>query len=123
MVTCLLSIYLMNFFDRLYIRFTLGLLVVSIVLDFVWLFLEAGQKWNPPEVGNNSKYETGYLRFIVFFTAALIPLKLGIGYFLYKHRNAGVEDKYALTLGTMQIKLSANKSNPISKGISSNLAN
>ena len=122
-MTCLLSIYLLNFFDRLYIRFTLGLIGLSIILDIVWLCLEAGQKWNPPSVGNNSVYQAGYLRFIVFFTAALIPLKCGIGYFLYKHRNAGVEDKYALTLGMMQIKLSANKGNPISKGLSSNLPN
>ena len=113
----------MNFFDQIYIRFTMGLIGVSLILDFMWLLIEGGEKWNPPDVGNNTIYETGYLRFIVFFTAALIPLKCGIGYFLYKHRNAGAEDKYALTLGMMKIKLSANKSNPISKALSSNFAN
>jgi hypothetical protein len=112
----------MNFFDRIYIRFTLALLGGSIILDIVWLCLYANQKWNPPEVGNNSIYEVGYLRFIVFFTAALIPLKIAIGYFLFKYRNADPEAKYALSLGLMKIKLSANKANPISKGISSNFA-
>lgn len=38
-LTCLLSIYCLNFFDRIYIFFTLTLIIVSIILDFVWLIM------------------------------------------------------------------------------------
>lgn len=113
----MLSIYLMNFFDRVYIRLTLALTVVSIVLDLVWLILYAGPKWNPATVSNSSVYQLGYQRFIVFFTVALIPLKVGVFFFLFKHRNAETQDKYMVSLGLMKILLSANKSNPISKGL------
>ena len=94
---------------------------VSIALDLVWLIMYAGQKWNPPSVGNNSIYEAGYLRFIVFFTAVLIPLKCGIAFFLFKHRDAGVDVKYDLSFGGMDFPLNANKSNPISQGITNQL--
>lgn len=76
MVTCLLSIYLLNHFDNIYIKFTLGFLILSEVLDIIWLFMYAGQKWNPPQVGNDSSYQTQYLRFIVFFTVVVIILKV-----------------------------------------------
>lgn len=42
----------MNFFDRVYIRLTLALIAASVVLDFVWLIMYTGIKWNPPTVGN-----------------------------------------------------------------------
>ncbi len=57
-VTCLLSIYLLNHFDNLYIKTSLILLAVSEVLDIIWLFMYASQKWNPPTVGNDSTYST-----------------------------------------------------------------
>jgi len=47
-VTSLLSIYLLNHFDNIYIKTTLILLALSEVLDIVWLFMYAGQKWSPP---------------------------------------------------------------------------
>lgn len=78
MVTCLLSIYLLNHFDNIYIKFTLGFLILSEVLDIIWLFMYAGQKWNPPQVGNDSSYQIQYLRFIVFFTVVVIILKVGM---------------------------------------------
>lgn len=75
-VTCLLSIYLLNHFDNLYIKLSLILLAASEVLDIIWLFMYASQKWNPPTVGNDSTYEKEYLRFIVFFTVVIIALKV-----------------------------------------------
>jgi hypothetical protein len=57
------------------------------------------------------------MRFIVFFTVALIPLKIAMAYFLFKHRNPQTQDKYAISVGLMKIILSANKTNPISKGL------
>lgn len=75
-VTCLLSIYLLNHFDNLYIKLSLVLLAASEVLDIIWLFMYASQKWNPPTVGNDSTYEKEYLRFIVFFTVVIIAIKV-----------------------------------------------
>ena len=77
-VTCLLSIYLLNHFDNVYIKFTLALLAISEILDIIWLFMYAGQNWNPPQVGNNASYQTQYLRFIVFFTVVIIILKVNV---------------------------------------------
>jgi len=54
--TILLSIYLLNFFDQVYIKFTLGLLVLSVILDFIWMIMFAGPKWSPPKIGNESIY-------------------------------------------------------------------
>ena len=116
--SCLLSIYLMNFFDRVYIRLTLALIAISVVLDFVWLIMYAGPKWNPPSVGNETIYQVGYTRFIVFFTVALIPLKIALLIFLFKHRNTETQEKHTVSLGLLKIILSANKTNPISKGLS-----
>ena len=101
----------------------MGLILASIILDIVWLCLYAGQKWNPPSVGNDSIFEAGFLRFVVFFTAFLIPVKVIMEIILWRHRSAEIEEKYALTLGIMKITLSANKSNPISKGLSKNFMN
>jgi hypothetical protein len=119
-LTCLLSIYLMNFFDKAYIRLTLALIVASIALDIVWLIVYASIKWNPSEVSNNSVYQIGYMRFIVFFTIVLIPLKTGLLVHLFKYRNADAQDKYTVSIGLMKIFLSANKINPISKGLLDN---
>lgn len=114
-LTCLLSIYLMNFFDKAYIRLALALLGISIILDIVWLAMEAGSKWNPPEVSNNSEYQKGYMRFIVFFTITLLFVKAAIIFFLFKHRNTTSADKYQISLGLLKIMLDGNKGNPFSK--------
>lgn len=36
-----LAIFLMNYFDKAYIRATLSLLAASIFLDFLWVLLQA----------------------------------------------------------------------------------
>jgi len=36
------GIYLLNYFDRSYVRLCLGALLVSVILDFIWLFVMAG---------------------------------------------------------------------------------
>lgn len=77
-VTCLLSIYLLNHFDNVYVKLCLALLAISEILDIIWLFMYAGQNWNPPQVGNNASYQTQYLRFIVFFTVVIIILKVDL---------------------------------------------
>ena len=77
----------MNYFDRIFIRLTLGLLSVSVVLDLVWLIMYSKVKWNPPTVANESIYQVGYTRFIVFFTIVLIPIKIALAFFLLQYRS------------------------------------
>lgn len=101
----------------------MGLILTSIILDIVWLCLFAGQKWNPPQVGNDSIFEAGFLRFVVFFTAFLIPVKIVMEVILWKHRNAGIEERHAFNMGIMKITLSGNKANPISNGLTKNFMN
>lgn len=122
-LTCLLSIYLLNQFDQIYIRLTLALLSISEILDVLWLFMYASQTWNPPTVGNNSSGQVGYLRFIVFFTICIVLLKVPLGYFLFKYRNASPDTKYPVSVlgGVLKIVLSANKSNPITRGINNSI--
>ena len=115
-VTCLLSIYLLNHFDNVYIKFTLAVLALSLVLDIIWLFMYASQKWNPPQVGNDSSYQTQYLRFIVFFTVVVIILKVPIGYCLYRIKNYN-DSEYKVSMGMFKIILNANKSNPITRNL------
>lgn len=57
------------------------------------------------------------MRFIIFFTIALIPLKIGLFFFLFEHRNANTDEKYIISLGALKILLSASKTNPISKSL------
>jgi len=87
-LTCLLFIFLMNHFDGLYIRATMILLIISEVLDMIWLFMNSNEFWNPPSEGVNSSYEINYLRFIIFLTYLGIFLKIPLGVFLYHYRNA-----------------------------------
>jgi hypothetical protein len=54
-VACILSIFVMNQFDSVCIKFSLGLLIVSELLDMIWLFMNAKDFWNPPAVGISSK--------------------------------------------------------------------
>jgi len=83
----------------------------------------ASQTWNPPTVGNNSTGQVGYLRFIVFFTICIILLKVPLGYFLFKYRNASPDTKYPVSVlgGVLKIVLSANRSNPITRGINNSI--
>ena len=90
-VACILSIFVMNQFDSVCIKFSLGLLIASELLDMIWLFMNANDFWNPPSVGTSSKGESGYLKFIIVLTFVGIFVKIPLGVFLYHYRN--VQDK------------------------------
>ena len=51
-----------------------------------------------------------------------MAVKCGLWFYLFKHRNTDTEDKYMVSLGLMKILLNANRSNPISKGLSTNFS-
>jgi hypothetical protein len=61
------------------------------------------------------------MRFIVFFTICIICLKIPLGFFLFKYRNASPDNKYTLSMGLFKVVLNANKSNPITRGIKNNM--
>jgi hypothetical protein len=107
----------MNFFDKPYIRLALALIASSVALDLIWLLMYASTKWNPSTVSNNTIYQIGYMRFIVFFTIVLIPLKISLFSFMFKHRNTENDSRFVISFGLIKIFLSANKTNPISRGL------
>ena len=90
-VVCILSIFVMSHFDSVYIKFSLAMLIVSELLDMIWLFMNANDFWNPPAVGTSSRAESGYLKFIIILTFLGIFVKIPLGVFLYHYRN--VKDK------------------------------
>jgi TRAP-type C4-dicarboxylate transport system permease small subunit len=106
--------FLMNFFDRSYIKFTMVFVGASILFDILWLILYTSSKWNPSTVSNNAIYQVKYMRFIVFFTIILIPIKLAIVFILNKYRNRKGDEKYMISLGVLKIFITPSESNPIS---------
>lgn len=116
-LACLMFIFFMNQLDSTYMKFTLGLLIVSEALDMIWLFMNASDYWNPPEKGTSSSAEKGYLRFIVFLTFLGLFLKIPLGVFLYHYRNLDENKSYQLDLGFAKMQLTPNRMNPISEGI------
>ena len=86
-LACLMFIFLMNQLDSVYLKFTLTLLIVSEVLDMIWLFMNASDYWSPPQQSTNSSTEAGYLKFIVVLTFVGIFVKIPLGVFLYHYRN------------------------------------
>jgi hypothetical protein len=116
-VACCLLIFFMNHFDTTYLKSVLLLLILSELLDIVWLFMYIGQYWSPPEIGNYASYQSGYLKFIIILTFVGIFLKIPLGVFLYHYRNTTADKLYKIDLGLAKIALTPNKANPITKGI------
>jgi len=112
-VACILSIFLMNQFESTYIKFSLGLLIASEILDMIWVFMNANDYWSPPAVGTSSRAENGYLKFIIILTFAGIFVKIPLGVFLYHYRNVEEKD-YHLDLGLVKMQLTPNNTNPMS---------
>ena len=108
-VAAVLSIFLLNLMDSTYIKFSLGLLITSELLDTIWIFMNANDYWNPPAVGTSSKAENGYLKFILVLTFIGIFVKIPLGVFLYHYRNVQ-EKQYNLDLGLVKMQLTPNKS-------------
>lgn len=115
---CLVAIFLLDQFESTYLRFSLGLLAVSELLDVVWLFLNADGYWNPPEVGTSAVGQRGYLRFILFLTFLGVFLKIPLGVFLFHFRRLEAHKVYRLDLGFAKLKLEGERPNPISVGLS-----
>lgn len=110
----------MNFFDPTYIRLTFALTSLSICLDIFWLVMYAGPKWSPSSVSNNSEYQLAYMRFIVFFTIILIPIKIGLSFFLFRLRKVSGLAKTQISLGIIKMNIGNSQPDPISKSLAGN---
>lgn len=109
----------MNHFDRTYIRALLALLILSEILDAIWLFMNSGDYWSPPVVGTSSGYEKGYLKLIVMLTYLGVFMKIPLGVFIYHYREVEESRTYDLDIGVVKFSLTPIKSNPITQGINS----
>lgn len=109
----------MNHFDRTYIKSILGLLILSEVIDSMWIFMNTSDFWSPPANGTSSGYEKGYLKLIILLTYLGVFLKIPLGVFLYHYRNVEENKSYDLDIGVLKFSLTSNKVNPITQGINS----
>jgi len=75
-VCCVVSIFLLNYFDRYYVKACVALTGLSIVIDLLWMFIHGGTFWSPPIVGEFANSERDYLRLIVVFTLLTMALKV-----------------------------------------------
>lgn len=114
---CLMLIFFMNQLDSTYIKFTLGLLVFSEVMDIVWLFLWSATYWNLPAVGTISRALGGYMKLIVILTYIGVFVKIPLGVFLFHYRNLDESKQFVVNLTCLKISLTPDKINPISDGL------
>jgi hypothetical protein len=71
-----MSIFLLNYFDRNYVKVCIGLTGLNMFIDLIWLFLYARAYWSPPRIGEFATSEADYLRLIVVFTVMTMALKV-----------------------------------------------
>ena len=83
----LLAIFGLNYFDKLYIKFVIVLLLVGIILDFFWLIFKAGDLWSPGAFGHDSKLNSAWYKLIVLMLLGEIFLKVVIALILLSYRN------------------------------------
>jgi hypothetical protein len=107
----------MKHFDGIYIKSTLALLILSEILDMIWLFMNSSSYWNPPSEGVNSSNQQAYLKIIILLTYLGIFIKIPLGVFLFHYRNAQSNRLYNLDIGIAKISLNPNETNPFSEGI------
>ena len=110
---CLMLIFFMNQLDSIYMKFTLGLLIFSEVLDVIWLFMNSNTYWNLPKVGPFSQVMAGYMKIIIVLTFVGLFIKIPLGVLLYHYRNLDTSKEYVLDLPCLKMKLTANRQNPI----------
>lgn len=113
----LMFIFVMRHFDSIYIKSTLALLVLSEILDMIWLFMNSASYWNPPSEGVSSSHQQAYLKIIILLTYLGIFIKIPLGVFLFHYRNTQSDRVYNLDIGIAKISLNPNETNPFSEGV------
>lgn len=72
------AILILGYFDKYYIKFLLANLLISIILDFLWVLLQATPFWNPNPPTHHSTIQTPFLRFMYLFVIFLMIAKVYI---------------------------------------------
>ncbi len=70
------AIFFLGYFDLHYMRFVKINLVVSALLDIVWIFVSFSEYWNPVAQTQHSSLQWAYLKFVLFFVIALAFFKV-----------------------------------------------
>lgn len=73
-----LAIYFLGYFDQYYMKFVKVMLLVAIILDLIWLFVNFGEYWNANSASQHSSLQGGFLKFILFFILITAALKVYI---------------------------------------------
>lgn len=73
--------------DKTYIRFTLTILVLSIVTDILWIYLEGQKFWDPPRSSEYSHSMDTFRKICLIVTVVLLLGKVIIGLLLARYRN------------------------------------
>lgn len=47
---CVLSIFILNYFDRVYVRVCMLLTGLCLLTDLIWIVFFSGSYWDPPKV-------------------------------------------------------------------------
>ena len=115
--SCLMLIFFMNQLDSTYMKFSLCLLIASELLDVIWLFMNSSSYWNLPAVGPISRGLGGYMKIIIVLTFVGVFIKIPLGIFLYHYRDLDTSKEYLLDLPCLKMRLTPNKSNPISDAL------
>lgn len=82
-----LLIFIIINVDRTYIRVTLGILIMSVVTDLLWMAVYAGKLWSPPTLSEYPRMTETFRRVCLVVTFTLIFGKLFIGMLLLKYRD------------------------------------
>lgn len=119
----ILQIFILKYFESGYLRICIGLTGISIVMDLIWLMVNAGNYWSPPTNSEFSQLQVPTLRFIVFFTILLMAAKVSyeliqvpLVYLLFKYKDPVPGNTYKIILfGDYKIYLTASQEkNPFS---------
>lgn len=96
-VSAILSIFLVNYFDRQFVRVCLLLNGVSIVLDIVWLCVHFGTWSSPPSVSPLfAGFKGGYI-FTLVMTIILLVAKIAMEVLLFMNREVRNTDTKTIT--------------------------
>ena len=83
----MLLIFIIVNVDRTYVRVTLGILLMSVLTDILWMAMYAGKLWSSPLRSEYPQFTETFRRICLIITLVLIFGKLFIGTLLLKYRN------------------------------------
>lgn len=109
------AIFLLGYFDLYYMRFVKVNLLISVVLDFVWLIVNFGEYWSPRAETQHSSLQWGFLKFILFFLLGLMFFKVVIAAILFKYRNNPHNMRRTVSICGNRLTLNASPVSPIAK--------